>query len=279
MKKSLLLGFTLCLALLFANLISAIYEFDIGIHISERFLPISHRHWLGTDHLGRDEFHLIMAGSSDCFTTAIMSVLLGLIPGVALGLWSAMEGGYPKLFITRLSDILFALPTLLLALGIASRFGAGRMSVILALSLLNVPVFANLTLAGAEALQKRQFVKAARALGQSSFGIMRLHILPNLSGLILTQAATQMALAILASASLAYLGLGTQPPQASWGRMLTDAQAFLFTNPQLALMPGIAIVLTVLGFHLLGEGLQDHAGLLFHHTKRQIPNNLTVNHL
>jgi peptide/nickel transport system permease protein len=157
----------------------------------------------------------------------------------------------------RFSDVAFAFPALLSAVMITALLGPGAVNSMIAIGIFNVPVFARVTRGAALSLWTRDFVVAAQAAGRNKLAISWDHILPNAASLLIVQATIQFALAILAEAGLSYLGLGTQPPQPSWGKMLNDAQTLLFTAPSLAVYPGLAIVFTVLGLNLLGDGLRD----------------------
>ena len=159
----------------------------------------------------------------------------------------------------RLNDVVFAFPALLSAIMITAIFGPGAINAIIAIGIFNIPVFARVARAGALALWPREFILAARAAGKGKALITIEHILPNIASLLLVQGTIQFALGILAEAGLSYVGLGAQPPMPSWGRMLFDAQTRMIVAPYLALFPGLAIVLTVLGLNLLGDGLVRHA--------------------
>ncbi|MDH5330002.1 MAG: ABC transporter permease, partial [Aquincola sp.] len=155
------------------------------------------------------------------------------------------------------ADFTFAFPALLTAIMLTAIYGPGLLTSIVAIGIFNVPVFARLARASANAVWTRDYVLAARAAGKGAFHITTDHVLPNIANVLIVQATIQFALAILAEAALSYLGLGTQPPQPSWGRMLNEAQTMLFTAPMLAVYPGVAIALAVLGLNLLGDGLRD----------------------
>ena len=157
----------------------------------------------------------------------------------------------------RLADFTFAFPALLSAILLTALYGPGLVTSIVAIGIFNVPVFARITRAGANAVWARDFVLAARACGKGAWRITFDHVLPNIAGILIVQATIQFAVAILAEAALSYLGLGTQPPQASWGRMLNEAQTLMFKAPWLAVYPGVAIALAVLGLNLIGDGLRD----------------------
>ncbi len=214
-------------------------------------------YWLGTDHFGRDIASMLMVGAQNAVAVALVAVGFGMVLGVPLGALAAARRGWLDETVMRLNDLAFAFPALLTAVMITALAGPGAINSILAIGIFNVPVFARVTRAAALVLWRREFVLAARALGQGPLAITLRHILPNAAGILIVQATIQFALAILAEAGLSYLGLGTQPPAPSWGRMLNEAQSMLFIAPQLAVYPGLAIAFTVLGLNLLGDGLRD----------------------
>ena len=221
----------------------------------------SAQHWLGTDALGRDVFSMLMAGAQNSVLVGVVAVSIGLVLGTALGALAAARPGWIDEAVMRLADFTFAFPAVLTAIMLTAVLGAGIANSILAIGIFNVPIFARVTRGSAKALWARDFVLAARATGRGPLGITWVHVLPNLLSLLIVQATIQFANAILWEAALSYLGFGTVPPQPSWGRMLSDAQAQLFRAPWLALPPGLAIVLAVLGLNLLGDGLRDRLDL------------------
>lgn len=222
-----------------------------------KLLPSSPQNLLGTDHLGRDVLSRIMVGAQTSITVGLIAVAVGMSLGVALGAWAAARGGWVDEALSRTSDLIFAFPAVLIAILITSVLGASARNAILAIAIFNIPVFARVTRGAALAMWGRDFVRAAMALGQTPFGITWRHILPNVASVLIVQATIQFAVAILAEAGLSYLGLGAQPPAPSWGRMLRDAQTYVFQAPELALWPGLAIALAVLGLNMLGDGLRD----------------------
>jgi peptide/nickel transport system permease protein len=198
-----------------------------------------------------------MVGAQTSITVGLISVALGMSLGVALGAWAAARGGWVDEALSRTSDLIFAFPAVLIAILITSVLGASARNAILAIAIFNIPVFARVTRGAALAMWSRDFVRAATALGQGPFGITWRHVLPNIASVLIVQATIQFAVAILAEAGLSYLGLGAQPPVPSWGRMLRDAQTYIFQAPGLALWPGLAVALAVLGLNMLGDGLRD----------------------
>lgn len=233
--------------------------YDIEIFdIPNKLKPPTFAHWLGTDQFGRDILSMIMMGARTSIAVALLAVGIGMAIGVPLGLWAAARRGSPlDELIMRANDLIFAFPSLVIAILITAVFGAGAVNAIIAIGIFNIPVFARLTRGAALALWERDFILAARVSGKSAIRISAEHILPNIANLMIVQGTIQFSLGILAEAALSYIGLGAQPPMASWGRMLADAQTLVSFAPHTALMPGGAIVLMVLGLNLMGDGLRD----------------------
>ena len=258
-QPNLLLGVALCAALLAAALLSLVWQPwpPAEIDIPAKLQPPSAAHWLGTDGLGRDVASQLLVGAQASIAVGLIAVSIGLVAGVALGALAAAARGWIDAVVMRACDVGFAFPALLLALMLSALYGPGLTTSIVAIGLFNIPVFARITRAAALAVWARDFVTAARAAGLGPWAITRDHILPNIASALTVQASISFATAILAEAALSYLGLGTQPPQPSWGRMLSEAQALMFQAPQLAIVPGLAITLSVLGLNLLGDGLRD----------------------
>lgn len=258
-SPALIIGAVLTVALVAMALTSFLWTpYDpIGMAIPRRLQEPSSVHWLGTDPFGRDVFSMLMAGARISFAVGLVAVGIGVVIGVSVGLFAAMRGGWIDDVVMRLADFTFAFPAILSAIMITALLGPGAINAIIAIGIFNVPVFARLTRGAALQILAREFVLAARAAGKTELGIARDHILPNIVGLLLVQATIQFALAVLAEAGLAYLGLGTQPPAPSWGRMLNEAQTYLHRAPYLAIFPGAAIAIAVLAFNLLGDGLRD----------------------
>ncbi|MDE2791107.1 MAG: ABC transporter permease [Paracoccaceae bacterium] len=230
-------------------------QLDIG----RKLQPPGSLFWLGTDHFGRDTASMLMVGARTSIGVAILAVGIGIGIGVPLGLAAAANHG--SLFdevIMRGNDLVFAFPALVIAILITAVFGPSAVNAILAIGIFNIPVFARISRGGALSLWTLDYVLAARVAGKRSFRISVEHILPNIANLLLVQGTIQFSLGILAEAGLSYVGLGAQPPTPSWGRMLADAQTMIYMAPRLAVFPGLAIVLMVLGLNLLGDGLRDH---------------------
>jgi peptide/nickel transport system permease protein len=225
--------------------------------LPSKLQPPGSAHWLGTDAYGRDIVSLLLVGARNSILVGVIAVGIGLGLGTALGLLAAARRGWVEEAIMRLADFTFAFPAILSAIMLTAVFGAGIVNSIIAIGIFNIPTFARVTRASANAVWSREYVLAARACGKSRWAITLEHVLPNILPMLIVQATIQFALAILAEAALSYLGLGTQPPQPSWGRMLSEAQTLMFEAPLLAIWPGLAIALAVLGLNLLGDGLRD----------------------
>jgi len=229
-----------------------------GIDISARLQPPGWGHPLGTDQFGRDILSMLMVGARTSLAVALIAVGIGMAAGVPLGLLAAARrGGIVDAVVMRLNDLVFAFPSLVIAILVTAILGPSATNAILAIGIFNIPVFARVTRGAALSLWTLDFVRAARLAGKGAARISAEHILPNIAALLIVQGTIQFSLGILAEAGLSYVGLGAQPPVPSWGRMLADAQTLIALAPHVALMPGLAIVLTVLGLNLLGDGLRD----------------------
>lgn len=258
--RSILPGALLLFIVLAAALISYLWTpFDVAsLDIRNRMQTPSTGHWLGTDHLGRDILSMLMVGARTSIAVAAVAVGIGMGAGVPLGLLAAAKRqSMIDELIMRGNDLVFAFPALLIAIMITAAFGPGAINAIIAIGIFNIPVFARLTRGAALSLWTREFVLAARVAGKNSLRISVEHLLPNITNLLIVQGTIQFSLGILAEAGLSYVGLGAQPPIPSWGRMLADSQTLITLAPHLALFPGLAIVFTVLGLNLLGDGLRD----------------------
>ncbi|MDO5622864.1 MAG: ABC transporter permease [Paracoccus sp. (in: a-proteobacteria)] len=226
--------------------------------IAARLQPPSPAHWLGTDHLGRDMLTMVMTGAQVSILVAALAVGIGAGLGVPLGLLAAARrGGWLDELIMRGNDLIFAFPSLVIAVLLTTVFGPSATNAIIAIGIFNIPVFARVTRGGALPIWTLDYIRAARVAGKGAGRISAEHILPNIANLLIVQGTIQFSLGILAEAGLSYVGLGTQPPTPSWGRMLADAQTMVTLAPHVAIVPGLAITLTVLGLNLLGDGLRD----------------------
>jgi peptide/nickel transport system permease protein len=228
-----------------------------AMSIPDRLQPPSAAHWLGTDQFGRDVLSMLMKGTHNSVLVAVVAVGIGMGLGVPLGAFAAARRGWIDEIVMRFSDFAFAFPFLLSAVMITALFGPGAVNSIIAIGIFNIPVFARVTRGSGLAVWRRDYVMAARAAGKGEARITAEHILPNIASVLIVQATIQFALAILGEAALSYLGLGTQPPQPSWGKMLAEAQTLAAIAPWLVIFPGLAIVFVVLGLNLFGDGLRD----------------------
>ncbi len=259
-SKSFALGFAVTAVFILAALLSFVWTpFDAtALAVTDKLKAPSSLHWFGTDHFGRDIFSMIMVGARTSIAVAFVAVGIGIAAGVPLGLWAAArQGSLVDEVIMRANDLVFAFPALLIAILITAVFGPSAINAIIAIGIFNIPVFARLARGAALTLWTREYIFAARVAGKGAVRISAEHILPNIMNLLIVQGTIQFSLGILADAALSYVGLGAQPPTPSWGRMLADAQTMISLAPHMALFPGAAIVLTVLGLNLMGDGLRD----------------------
>lgn len=229
-----------------------------ALNIAAKLRPPSFAHPLGTDHFGRDLVSMLMVGARTSMAVAMVAVGIGILIGVPLGLTAAAQrGSWLDELIMRGNDLIFAFPSLVIAILITATFGPSATNAILAIGIFNIPVFARVARAGALTIWTQDFILAARVAGKGAIRINTQHILPNIANLLIVQSTIQFSLGILAEAGLSYVGLGAQPPTPSWGRMLADAQTMIYTEPRLAMVPGLTIVAMVLGLNLMGDGLRD----------------------
>lgn len=225
--------------------------------ILARMAAPSALHPLGTDNFGRDTLARILVGYRTLFVVSFASVAAAVLVGGALGLAAAWLGGWLDMLAMRCMDVLFAFPIILLAIGVVAVIGPGMVATTAAIAVVYVPVFARTVRAPALQIKEMEFIVAARAVGAGQRRIVLRHLLPNLAPVILAQASLSLSTAILVEASLSFLGLGTQPPTASLGRMLAESRSFLALSAWPALFSGAAILLAAAGFNLLGDSLQD----------------------
>lgn len=259
--RNLVVGGGIAVVFIAAAIVSFFWTpYDVTqLDIANKLKPPNATYWFGTDHFGRDIFSMIMVGARTSIAVAIVAVGIGLLAGVPLGLAAAAWRDSPlDELIMRGNDLVFAFPALLIAIMITAVFGPGAVNAIIAIGIFNIPVFARLTRGAALSLWTRDFILAARVAGKSATRISVEHILPNTLNLLIVQGTIQFSLGILAEAGLSYVGLGAQPPIPSWGRMLAESQTMISFAPHLALFPGFAILLTVLGLNIFGDGLRDY---------------------
>jgi peptide/nickel transport system permease protein len=225
---------------------------------ASRLLKPSAEHLLGTDKFGRDVFSQLLVGARTTLFVGIVAVGLAAVVGVPLGILAAMATRWFGELLMRGTDLMLAFPALLLAIMFSAVYGGSTLVAMIAIGIATVPAFVRLIRSGALQVMRTEYVLAARAAGRRPFAIGVRHVLPNVGSLVIVQASVAFAIAVLAEAALSFLGFGTPPPTPSWGRMLQESQEMLFTAPRLALFPGLAIALAVLGFNLLGDGLRDY---------------------
>lgn len=224
---------------------------------AERLLPPGAEHWFGTDRFGRDVLSQVMAGAQITLLVGVVAVGIAASVGVPVGVLAGMRGGRLGALLMRGSDILLAFPGLLLAIVLGAVYGAGTVTAMVALGIGSIPAFARVARSGTLQVMRADYVLAARAANRGEAAVAARHVLPNIAGMVLVQCSVNFAIAVLAEAGLSFLGLGTPPPTPSWGRMLQESQQFLGVADHLAVVPGIAIAVAVLGFNLLGDGLRD----------------------
>lgn len=259
LSRSLMIGAVITALLIGMALVSYVWTpfSPTGLNIKDKLQGPSSVHWFGTDAFGRDVFSMIMVGARNSIAVSIIAVVVGAGIGIPLGAYAAARGGFVDGLVMRMTDLAFAFPALLTAVIITAVFGPGAVNAMIAIGIFNIPVFARITRGASMGLWSREYVLAARCAGRGDIAITFAHVLPNIGHILIVQATIQFALAIVAEAGLSYVGLGTQPPMPSWGKMLNDAQTYIYDAPYLAVFPGIAITLAVLGLNMLGDGLRD----------------------
>jgi peptide/nickel transport system permease protein len=229
----------------------------VALGLGQQLKAPSLEYPLGTDELGRDLLSRLLWGARYTLLITIGAVALALIVGTASGVYSGFLGGWSDTVIMRVMDVLLAMPGFLLAIAIIAALGVGIVNVIIAVGVHAIPVFARIVRGATLSVREQEYVQAARALGSPNSRIMWRHILPNVTPPVLVQTTLQLATAILTASGLSFLGLGTQPPTPEWGAMLSAGRSYITSNPQLAAIPGLAILLVALGFNLMGDGLRD----------------------
>jgi len=249
-----LIGLFLLVAL-FANQLA---PFDpLAQTLTQRKAAPSAQHWLGMDEVGRDVLSRIIFGSRVSLQVGVLSVMGAIIVGMLIGALSGYLAGWVDQLLMRLMDIMLAFPSLLLALAIVTILGPGLLNMLYAIAIISVPTYARLVRASVLSVKEADYVLAARAVGCRPWRILFLGILPNCLTPIIVQGTMGIGTAVLDAAALGFLGLGAQPPTPEWGTMLGRAQQVFFSAPHIGIFPGIAILLTVLGFNLLGDGMRD----------------------
>ncbi|SFG06064.1 peptide/nickel transport system permease protein [Planifilum fulgidum] len=243
--------------LLVALLADFIAPYDYAERSEDLLQPPSAEHWFGTDEMGRDIFSRVLYGSRISLRVGFFAIAGSIVIGSFLGLIAGFYGGWRDVVISRLFDILLAFPSILLAIAIVAMLGPGLNNALLAIAIINIPTFGRLMRSQVLSVKQEDFVLAARAMGMTNRRILFRHILPNSWTPIMVQGTLGFATAVIEAAALGFLGLGAQPPQPEWGTMLADARGFIQLAPWTMVFPGLAIMLTVLGFNLLGDGLRD----------------------
>ncbi len=259
-RINLVLGSVLVAGVVIMALVSLVWTpFDpTQVVPADRLLPPGWPHILGTDAFGIDVLSRIMVGARVVVEVSVVAVGLALVVGVPLGIIAGMGWRWLSDLIMRAADVLYAFPALLLAILLAAAAGASTTTASVAIGVASVPAFARVARAATLQVMSQDYMLAARVSGTGMLASAATHVLPNIAAVVWVQSSISMGMAILAEAGLSYLGLGTPAPTPTWGRMLRDAQNVMFTSPELALWPGLAIAFAVLGFNLLGDGLRDH---------------------
>lgn len=248
------------IGLLFGMMVISLFyvPYDVNeMNIGERLQAPSSDHWLGTDNFGRDLLSRVMEGTKTAFAIGAVSVGIGMTVGTLVGALAGYLGKWTDEWLMRLTDALMAFPGILLALMLVTVFKPSLLQTMLAIGVLSIPAFARVSRSGFLQYKEAEFVKAVRGLGGGHATLILRHILPNMVSSIIVTASLSFSTSILIEAALSYLGLGVQPPDPSWGRMLNEAQGYMGKAAWFALAPGAVITLTVLGFNLLGDGLRD----------------------
>jgi peptide/nickel transport system permease protein len=254
-----LFGAVIVLLLIFVALFgSTIAPYDPNaIDFSNRFSPPTINHFFGTDDFGRDIFSRVLYGARISLLVGVIAVGIAATLGTTLGLLAGYTNRIVDEVIMRAIDVLFAFPAILLAIAVLAILGKGVDNAMIAIGLVYTPIFARIARSAVLSVKNEEFVKAARSMGSSDFNIIRWHILPNSIAPLIVETSLSLAFAILAEAALSFFGLGTQPPDPSWGRMLKEGQDYFRQSVWMAIFPGLAIMLSVMGFNFLGDGLRD----------------------
>lgn len=227
------------------------------VDVANRLRPPSGSHWFGTDELGRDVLSRVVLGAEVSLRVGLVAVGIALAAGVLAGLVAGFYRGWMDDLVMRAMDVLFAFPAILMAIAVLAILGPGTTNAMIAIGIVYTPIFARITRASVLGVREEVYVRAARSAGASDLRLLRLHVLPNVAAPIIVQTSVSLAFAILSEAALSFIGLGTQPPDPSWGRMLAEGRGFVEQAWWMAVFPGLAIFATVLSFNVLGDRLRD----------------------
>ena len=237
---------------------TAIVPYDPnGMDFSNRFAVPSFAHWMGTDDFGRDIFSRIIVGARVSLLSGVVAVSVATAVGTSLGLIAGYSTRLTDEIIMRAMDVLYAFPAILLAIAVLAALGKGIENAMIAIGVVYIPIFARIARGAVLGIRNEEFIIAARALGAGNIRILLTHVLPNVLSPIIVEITLSLAFAILAEAALSFFGLGTQPPDPSWGRMLSEGRDFFRQSGWMGVFPGLAIFFTVMGFNFLGDGLRD----------------------
>ena len=237
---------------------AAIVPYDPnGMDFSNRFATPSFAHWMGTDDFGRDIFSRIVVGARVSLLSGVVAVSVATAVGTSLGLIAGYSTRLTDEVIMRAMDVLYAFPAILLAIAVLAALGKGIENAMIAIGVVYIPIFARIARGAVLGIRNEEFIIAARALGAGNIRILLTHVLPNVLSPIIVEITLSLAFAILAEAALSFFGLGTQPPDPSWGRMLSEGRDFFRQSGWMGVFPGLAIFFTVMGFNFLGDGLRD----------------------
>ncbi len=254
-----MLGLVVVLLFLFISLAAdyiAPHDYDLANFSVRRAAP-SAEYWLGTDELGRDLFSRLLHGARYSLVVGLISVSIGLVVGIPLGLLAGYYGGVTDMVIMRLMDVMLAFPSILLAILLVAVLGPSLENSMIAIGVVSIPVYARLVRGSTLAVKEELFIEASKAMGMGNLRIILIHIFPNTLAPIVVQSTLQIAVAIQAAAALGFLGLGAPPDVPEWGNMLQKGRTYIISAPHIVIFPGLAIMLVVLGFNLLGDGLRD----------------------